>query len=82
MLFRNLTMAVCLGLSVAPALAQTSGGPSLFNGTPAEQSACRRDSIRFCRDVLSDNMRVLACLQSNRAKISKACQAVLTSHGQ
>ncbi len=81
MLLRNLAMVACLGLSAAPALAQT-GGPGIFNGTPAEQDACRRDSIRFCRDVLSDNMRVLACLQSHRAKISKACQAVLTSHGQ
>jgi hypothetical protein len=27
-------------------------------------------------------MVVLACLKQNRSRISKACQQVLTSHGQ
>jgi hypothetical protein len=27
-------------------------------------------------------MRVLACLQSNRSRISNACNRVLVSHGQ
>ncbi len=75
----GVVLMASLALGVAPALAQQGGA---LSGTPQEQAACRRDSIRFCREVISDSLRVLACLQANRAKISKACQAVLTSHGQ
>ncbi len=52
-------------------------------GTPQEQAACSRDAQRFCRTVISQgDMAVLACFQQNRAKISRACDAVLRSHGQ
>jgi hypothetical protein len=52
-------------------------------GTPQEQAACSRDAQRFCRTVISQgDMAVLACFQQNRAKISRACDAVLKSHGQ
>jgi hypothetical protein len=45
--------------------------------------ACARDVSRFCRAHINDGDQVvLACLQQNRARISKACQQVLTSHGQ
>jgi hypothetical protein len=82
MAFRNLALAaLCFGLCATSAVAQ-SGGPGLFKGTPEEQAACRRDAARFCRDAMPDDLRVLACLQANRAKISKACNAVLVSHGQ
>jgi len=38
--------------------------------------------LAFCRAQMNDgDMVVLACLQQNRARISKACQQVLTSHG-
>lgn len=68
-----------LALQMASALAQGFG-----QGTPEEQQACRRDAIKFCREASStnDTFRVLACLQSNRAKLAKACQKVLESHGQ
>ena len=58
----------------------TMSGP--FEGTPEEQAACRRDSTTLCRDAVPDTFRVLACLQQNRARISKACREVLESHGQ
>jgi hypothetical protein len=52
-------------------------------GTPQEQAACSRDAQRFCRSVISQgDMAVLACFQQNRPKISRACDAVLKSHGQ
>ena len=52
-------------------------------GTPQEQAACSRDAQRFCRNVLGQgDMAVLACFQQVRAKISRACDAVLRSHGQ
>ena len=45
--------------------------------------ACARDVSRFCRAHMNDgDMVVLACLKQNRARISKACQRVLASHGQ
>ena len=45
--------------------------------------ACARDVSRFCRAQMNDgDMVVLACLQQNRTRISKACQQVLTSHGR
>ena len=47
------------------------------------QDACARDVSRFCRAHMNEgDMVVLACLKQNRARISKACQQVLTSHGQ
>ncbi len=54
-------------------------------GAPAQQGqdACARDASRFCRAHLNDgDMVVLACLQQNRARLSKACQATLASHGR
>ena len=45
--------------------------------------ACARDVSRFCRAHMQDGDQiVLACLKQNRARISKACQAVMASHGQ
>jgi hypothetical protein len=47
------------------------------------QDACARDASRFCRAHLNDgDAVVLACLQQNRARLSKACQATLASHGR
>ena len=47
------------------------------------QDACARDVSRFCRAHMQDGDQVvLACLKQNRARIIKACQQVLTSHGQ
>ncbi len=45
--------------------------------------ACSRDASRFCRAHLNDGDQVvLACLQQNRARLSKACQATLAAHGR
>jgi len=47
------------------------------------QDACARDASRFCRAHLNEgDMVVLACLQQNRARLSKACQATLAAHGR
>ena len=51
-------------------------------GTPEERAACAPDVHKFCEAALPDTMRVLACLQVNRSKISAACNRVLVSHGQ
>jgi hypothetical protein len=45
--------------------------------------ACARDVSRFCRAHMSDGDQiVLACLKQNRGRISRACDKVLTEHGQ
>jgi len=45
--------------------------------------ACARDVSRFCRAQMNDGDQiVLACLKQNRARLSKACQQTLASHGQ
>jgi hypothetical protein len=53
------------------------------SGTPAEQAACTRDVQRHCRPVIDQgDFTILACLQQNRPKLSKACDQVLKQHGQ
>jgi len=53
------------------------------SGTPEEQAACSRDVQRYCRPVINQgDFTILACLQQNRPKISKACDQVLKNHGQ
>ncbi len=45
--------------------------------------ACARDVSRLCRAVMNDgDSAVLACLKQHRARVSKACDKVLTEHGQ
>ena len=45
--------------------------------------ACARDVSRFCRAYMQQGDQiVLACLKQNRARLSKACDKVLTDHGQ
>jgi hypothetical protein len=47
------------------------------------QDACARDVTRHCRAVMNNgDGAVLACLKQNRARLSKACDKVLTDHGQ
>jgi len=59
-------------LTVASASAQQQG-----------QDVCGRDASRFCRAHLNEGDQVvLACLQQNRARLSKRCQATLTAHGR
>ena len=63
------------GLSNPPALAQG------HMGSPQEQQACSRDASRFCRKDLGNDGAVQACLQANRAKLSRSCSKVFQSHG-
>jgi len=68
----RLLFAIPLVLIASAASAQQPG-----------QDACARDVSRFCRAQMNDGDQiVLACLQQNRARISKACQQMLASHGR
>jgi hypothetical protein len=54
-----------------------------MSGTPDEEKACKGDAQRRCRAVLDQgDMAVLACLQRQHNKLSRACKAVLRKHGQ
>jgi hypothetical protein len=45
--------------------------------------ACARDVSRHCRAVMNNgDSAVLACLKQHRARLSKACDKMLTDHGQ
>ena len=47
------------------------------------QDVCGRDASRFCRAHLNEGDQVvLACLQQNRARLSKPCQATLAANGR
>ena len=57
----------------------------LASGAQAQQGhdACARDVSRFCRAYMQQgDMVVLGCLKQNRPRLSKACEKVLTEHGQ
>jgi len=57
----------------------------LASAASAQQGhdACARDVSRFCRAHINEGDQiVLACLQQNRARLSRACAKVLTDHGQ
>ncbi len=71
---------VLLGFAVAAVgLPTTAVGAQM--ATSPEEAACRPDVARFCRGMSRDPMVMLACLQSNRARLSRRCSAVLRSHG-
>jgi hypothetical protein len=73
---RKLALAVvCLSMSV-PEIAFAQN-----RGTPQEQRACRGDVAKHCKGGAQDENAILACLVSNRDKLTKACQSVLTAHG-
>jgi hypothetical protein len=83
-----LLVSAALTAFASPVSAQ--GAPPFFppfldmRGTPEDQAACRSDAVKLCRHVLdrNDSMIVLQCFQSQRAKLSRPCAAVLQKYGQ
>ncbi|MDB5568725.1 MAG: hypothetical protein JWP84_5291 [Tardiphaga sp.] len=72
-----------LVLSVLSVSASTGALAQQRSGTEQEQKACTRDVQRFCRPLMDQgDLIILSCLKENRPKLSKACDAVLVSHGQ
>lgn len=61
-------------------------GAGMDQGNAQERAACHPDVVKFCQTQLQVNpqdvLGILGCLQTNRSKISSACQQVLASHGQ
>jgi hypothetical protein len=66
-------------LFLIPLIAMASAASAQQQG----HDACARDVARHCRAVMNDGDQVvLACLKQNRARLSRACEKVLTEHGQ
>ena len=86
MLHKSIIAIVAIFAFSAPALAQLPLPVPLPlplpEGTPEDRAACEGDVRRFCQAAIPDNMRVLACLQQNRARIGAACRGVLEKYGQ
>jgi hypothetical protein len=79
---RKLSLALIL-LSLSVSTGAIADPQPQRSGTPEEQAACTRDVQRYCRPVIDQgDFTVLACLQQNRPKLSKACELVLKTHGQ
>jgi hypothetical protein len=80
--YRSVVAFVVLLSSTAPSLAQASRPFPSHQGTTQEQKACEPAVFKFCQHAVPDTFRVLQCLQTNRPRIGKACQAVLAAYGQ
>ena len=81
-----LAVSIMLVASATPCLAQGGDRAKLDvtqGGTSEEDAACRRDTRKLCRHLKADEGAgaFLSCLQEHRAALSKACYAVLESHG-
>jgi hypothetical protein len=80
---RKFSMALILLSLSATTGAIAEAPPAQRSGTPEEQAACSRDVQHYCRPVIDQgDFTILACLQQNRPKLSKACELVLKNHGQ
>ncbi len=86
-----LTMAFTLAAAAIAHAQQMPAQPPpvaspLGQGNPQERAACHPDVTKYCQVQLqinpNDVLGILGCLQTNRTKISHACQEVLASHGQ
>ena len=75
-MMRGVSIFFAVILMSSAALAQTYPQEN----TP-EDRACRGDARRFCKDDIPDQFKVGSCLQTNKEKLSRACKAVLASHG-
>jgi len=79
---RKFSLALVL-LSLSVSTGAIADSQPQRSGTPEEQEACSRDVQRYCRPVIDQgDFTILACLQQNRPKLTKACELVLKNHGQ
>jgi hypothetical protein len=53
------------------------GSAAFAQGTIAQQDACRPDVFRLCSSYIPDVGEIVACLRSNKGRLSEACQQVM-----
>jgi hypothetical protein len=82
-MFRISVPMVALGIAIGTA---AHAEAPMEKGNAQERAACHPDVVKYCQTQLQVNPNdlggILNCLQTNRAKISTACQKVLSGHGQ
>jgi hypothetical protein len=61
------------------ALLCASGLASAQELTAAQRDACMADFEKYCKGVTPGGGRIIACLQKESAKLTPACQKVLTA---
>ncbi|CAL8978827.1 hypothetical protein RHODGE_RHODGE_00275 [Rhodoplanes serenus] len=66
------TAVVMVGLSSAPSSAM---------GTAEDRAACIPDAFRLCSAAIPDADRVIACLKTERVKLSTACRVAMRRNG-
>ncbi|MFL9826374.1 hypothetical protein [Rhodoplanes sp. SY1] len=67
-----------LAAAVLLAVSATAGAAM---GTDEERSACIPDAFRLCSSAIPDATRVIACLKTERVKLSPACRTVMKRNG-
>jgi hypothetical protein len=72
-LLASTVLAAGLAASAVPAAAQYRAD---YQGTPAQQEACRPSVFRFCAAEIPDVQRITACLRYNISRLSPDCAAV------
>jgi hypothetical protein len=80
-------LAPSMSMALAQEKAEQKAEPTLQEqmqmGTPEERAHCRPDVRKHCSKIdLSKGETHLGCLKSNREKLAKACQDVLSKYGQ
>lgn len=68
-------------LPAAAVLLALSGTAGSAMGTPEERAACIPDAFRLCSAAIPDADRVIACLKTERVKLSTACKTVMKKNG-
>jgi hypothetical protein len=63
----------------AAAVALLVSYAAFAQGTPAQRAACRPDVTKFCKGKTEDPGMILACLESNKDKISEKCRVVISA---
>jgi hypothetical protein len=74
-IFAPLALVAVLCSSATLAGAQDTSG---HNGTEAERRACTPDVFRLCSAAIPNERRIVACLKSNKEKLSPACRKVVS----
>lgn len=59
-----------------------SAAPAQAQGTAQERSACMGDAFKFCSSDIPFVSEIESCLQSNVARLSKACKREFLPTGQ
>lgn len=70
-----------VALSAAAMMLALSTSPGSAQGTAEDRSACIPDAFRLCSAAIPDADRVIACLKTERVKLSTACRTVMKKNG-